>query len=55
MKERSTRLPRNGGTASGESMGRKPGGWDEADVGAVGNEASVDVCDAGRNLRRDAL
>ena len=34
-------MPRNDGTASGESTGRKPGGWDEADVGAVGNDAPV--------------
>ena len=32
-------MPRNDGIASGESMGRKPGGWDEADVGAVGDDA----------------
>ena len=55
MKERRSRLPRNDGNASGEPTGRKLGGWDEADVGAVGNEASVDVCAAGRHLRRDAL
>jgi len=36
-------LPRNDGIASGESMGRKPGGWDEADVGAAGDDASVGV------------
>ena len=36
-------MPRNDGTASGESMGRKPGGWDEADVGAVGDDAPVGV------------
>ena len=34
-------MPRNDGPASGESMGREPGGWDEADVGAAGNDASV--------------
>ena len=36
-------MPRNDGTASGESTGRKPGGWDEADVGAVRNDAPVGV------------
>ena len=36
-------MPRNDGTASGESMGRKPGGWDEADVGAAGDDALVGV------------
>jgi len=36
-------LPRNSGIASGESMGRKLGGWDETDVGAVGNDAPVGV------------
>ena len=36
-------MPRNDGTASGESTGRKPGGWDEADVGAAGNDAPVGV------------
>ena len=34
-------MPRNDGTASGEPTGRKLGGWDEADVGAVGNDAGV--------------
>ena len=34
---------RNDGIASGESMGRKPGGWDDADVGAAGNDAPVRV------------
>jgi hypothetical protein len=34
-------LPRNRGTASGESMGRKSGGWDEAAVGAARNDAPV--------------
>jgi len=36
-------LPRNSGIASGESTGRKPGGWDETAVGAVGNDAPVGV------------
>jgi hypothetical protein len=36
-------LPRDEGIASGESMGRKPGGWDEACVGAVGKGAPVGV------------
>ena len=36
-------MPRNDGTASGEPTGRKPGGWDEANVGAVGNDAPVGV------------
>ena len=34
-------MPRNGGTASGEPTGRKPGGWDEAAVGAAGGDAPV--------------
>ena len=41
LKEKSSCLPRNAGSASGESMGRKPGGWDEADVGAAGGDAPV--------------
>ena len=36
-------MPRNSGNASGESMGRKLCGWDETDVGAVANDASVGV------------
>jgi hypothetical protein len=36
-------LPRNAGIASGESIGRKPGGWDEADVGAAREDAPVGV------------
>ena len=36
-------MPRNDGIAYGESMGRKSGGWDEADVGAAGNDAPVGV------------
>ena len=36
-------MPRNDGIASGEPTGRKLGGWDEAEVGAVGNDAPVDV------------
>ena len=36
-------MPRNDDIASGESIGRKLGGWDEADVGAVGNDAPVGV------------
>ena len=36
-------MPRNSGIASGESTGRKPGGWDETVVGAVGNDARVGV------------
>jgi len=36
-------LPRNDGHASDEPTGRKPGGWDEADVGADGNDAPVGV------------
>ena len=36
-------MPRNSGIASGESMGRKSGGRDEADVGAVRNDAPVGV------------
>jgi hypothetical protein len=41
LKERRSCLPRNDGIASGESMGRKPGGWDEADVGAARGDAPV--------------
>jgi len=36
-------LPRNAGTASGESMRRQPSGWDEADVGAARADAPVGV------------
>ena len=36
-------MPKNDGIASGESMGRKLGGWDEAAVGAVGDDAPVGV------------
>ena len=36
-------MPRNSGTASGESTGRKLGGWDETDVGAAGDDAPVGV------------
>ena len=43
LKERRSRLPRNSGTAFGESMGRKPGGWNETEVGAVGDDAPVGV------------
>ena len=43
LKERRSRLPRNWGIASGESTGRKPGGWDEAVVGAVRKDAPVDA------------
>jgi len=32
---------RNDSTASGESTGRKPRGWDEADIGAAGGDAPV--------------
>jgi len=41
LKERRSCLLRNDGIASGESMGRKPGGWDEADVGAARGDAPV--------------
>jgi hypothetical protein len=34
-------LPRNGGTAFGESIGRELGGWNETDVGAAGSDAPV--------------
>ena len=34
---------RNSGIASGESIGRKSGGWDETNVGAVGADAPVGV------------
>ena len=43
LKERRSRLPRNDSNASGESTGRKSGGWDEADVGAAGKDAPVGV------------
>ena len=43
LKERRSRLPRNDSNASGEPTGRKSGGWDEADVGAAGNDAPVGV------------
>ena len=36
-------MPRNSGTASGKATGRKLGGWDETDVGAVGDDAPVGV------------
>ena len=36
-------MPKNDGTASGESVGRKLGGWDEAVVGAAGKDAPVGV------------
>ena len=42
-KEWSSRWPGNGGRASGESMGRMFCGWDEADVGAVREDAPVGV------------
>ena len=34
-------MPRNSVTASGKATGRKLGGQDETDVGAVGNDAPV--------------
>ena len=46
-------MPRNDSTASGEPTGRKPGGWDEADVGAVGNDAPVDACAATEPIRHN--
>jgi hypothetical protein len=36
-------LPRKTTIASGESRRRQPEGWDEADVGAAGNDAPVGV------------
>ena len=36
-------MPRNNGRASGETMGRKPGGWDETGVGAARMDAPVGV------------
>ena len=36
-------MPRNSGIASGEPTERKLGGWDETDVGTVGNDAPVGV------------
>ena len=41
LKEWRSRLPRNCGIASDESTGRKPGGWDEAVVGAARRDAPV--------------
>ena len=35
-------MPRNSGIAFGESIGRKPCGWNETVVGAVGDEAPVE-------------
>lgn len=35
-------MPRNSGTAFGESSGRKPVGWNETDVGAAGDDAPVE-------------
>ena len=43
LKERRSRLPRNCGTASGESTGRKLGGWEGAVVGAAREDAPVDA------------
>jgi hypothetical protein len=37
-------LPKNRGSASGESMGCQPRGWDEAVFGAASDEAPVDGC-----------
>ena len=36
-------MPRNSGIASGESVERKPDGWDEAEVGAVRKDAPLGV------------
>jgi hypothetical protein len=36
-------LPMNSGNASGETAGRKPGGWDEIEVGAGRKDAPVGV------------
>lgn len=36
-------MPRNSDIAFGESMGRKPSGWNEIEVGAVGRDAPVGV------------
>ena len=35
-------MSRNSGTAFGESIGRKPCGWNETGVGATGDEAPVE-------------
>ncbi len=48
-------MPRNRGIASGETTGRKPGGWDEISVGAAGDEASAEMYSASGKLRRYAL
>ena len=48
-------MPRNSGIASGESMRRKPGGWDEVAVDAAGQEAWVEMLGAGSQIRRYAL
>jgi hypothetical protein len=36
-------LPKSSGIAFGESVGRKPDGWDETDVGADRKDAPVGV------------
>lgn len=41
LKERRSGLSWNNGTASGESIGRQPGGWDETGVGATREDAPV--------------
>ena len=44
-------MPRNSDIASVESMGRKPGGWDEIAVGAARDETSVGARAADRKDR----
>ena len=41
LKERRSRLSKNNGSASGESVGHEPGGWGETGVGATGSDAPV--------------
>ena len=41
LKERSSDLSWNHGTASGESIGREPGDWDETGVGSTREHAPV--------------
>ena len=43
-------MPRKTAIASGESRGRKPAGWDESGLGALGNDAPVDACAATESL-----
>lgn len=46
-------MPRNLSIASGESRERKPAGWDESMVGAVGNDVPVDAHEAKMSFRHN--